>query len=461
MSAATPLALPRDDASPRTAQLVAPPGRAIVAALLLAVGSFMASTLIATSRLREVSAQSQAISTNAMPSVIALTTMRERLDELVSSLNQAVDAPTARLPDFDRTAAEIGAQSASYEAHALSPERRDRWARTRALVTAALSEATLVRDALSAGRVAEGHTRLDSDVRPVAAAAEKELFLLVELNATEGEQFAHHIEQVRRNATVLLVGLDVACVGFAVALTALALRAVARHTRLMELRSHELEQFAARVAHDVRGPLSPIALVLQRLQKESASEGPRRAMLDTAVRSLGRVTSLVEDLLAFARAGGALDRSACASVLAVARATLEEAEVLASESAIDLRLDPLAEDVIVACPAGVLTSLVSNLVHNAIKYMGEGQERRVVVRALRVGRRLRMEVEDTGPGLPPGAERDVFKPYVRADRSGQPGLGLGLATVKRFAEGYGGCVGVRSGHRGCAFWFELPVALQG
>jgi signal transduction histidine kinase len=170
------------------------------------------------------------------------------------------------------------------------------------------------------------------------------------------------------------------------------------------------------------------------------------------------MTSLVDDLLAFARAGGPIDRSGRASTLSSARATLEEVEALARANAISLGIDPGAEDFVVACPSGVLTSLVSNLVHNAIKYMGTAQERCVVVRTHRVGRGARVEVEDTGPGLPAGAEGQVFEPYVRADRTGQPGLGLGLATVKRLAEGYGGHVGVRSGPNGCVFWFELPLA---
>jgi len=92
--------------------------------------------------------------------------------------------------------------------------------------------------------------------------------------------------------------------------------------------------------------------------------------------------------------------------------------------------------------------------------MRTAPHRCVVLRSTRVDRHARVEVEDTGRGLPPGTQDRVFDPYMRADRSGQPGLGLGLATVKRFAEGYGGRVGVRSGPGGCTFWFELPVAIE-
>jgi two-component system sensor histidine kinase TctE len=76
-----------------------------------------------------------------------------------------------------------------------------------------------------------------------------------------------------------------------------------------------------------------------------------------------------------------------------------------------------------------LTSLLSNLVRNAIKYMHRAEVRRVVIRIAVDGDRARFEVEDTGPGLAPEARDGIFEPYVRADRTGQPGLGLGLATV--------------------------------
>jgi signal transduction histidine kinase len=106
----------------------------------------------------------------------------------------------------------------------------------------------------------------------------------------------------------------------------------------------------------------------------------------------------------------------------------------------------------------ILSSLISNLAHNAIKYIGEGAERRITIRVLDRDAILRFEVEDTGPGLPPGFEQVVFQPYIRARGSLQPGFGLGLATVKKAVEAHGGRVGVRSQvGRGCLFFFELPT----
>jgi signal transduction histidine kinase len=103
--------------------------------------------------------------------------------------------------------------------------------------------------------------------------------------------------------------------------------------------------------------------------------------------------------------------------------------------------------------------MVANLARNAIKYIGDGPVRRIDVRVHDKGDHVRFEIEDTGPGLPEGLDAHVFDPYVRGPHATQPGIGLGLATVKRLVEAHGGRVGVVSvAGRGCTFWFELPGA---
>jgi signal transduction histidine kinase len=120
----------------------------------------------------------------------------------------------------------------------------------------------------------------------------------------------------------------------------------------------------------------------------------------------------------------------------------------------------LAPDLVVGCGAGILTSIVSNLVRNAVKYVGDGAGRRVTVRARPGGLLVRLEVEDDGPGLPPSLGANVFQPYVRGPSTGKPGIGLGLATVKKVTEAHGGRIEVRSAPgQGCRFEVDLPVAL--
>ena len=72
----------------------------------------------------------------------------------------------------------------------------------------------------------------------------------------------------------------------------------------------------------------------------------------------------------------------------------------------------------------VLSSILGNLVRNAIKYMRDSA-RRLAIRVVEADDMVRFEVEDTGPGVPPGARIGIFQPYVRGEGVTQPGLGLG------------------------------------
>jgi signal transduction histidine kinase len=73
----------------------------------------------------------------------------------------------------------------------------------------------------------------------------------------------------------------------------------------------------------------------------------------------------------------------------------------------------------------------------------------------------RIEVADTGGGLPEAMHHRIFEPYVRMDRK-QPGLGLGLATVRRLVDAHRGRVGVQSREgTGALFWFALPLYRSG
>jgi signal transduction histidine kinase len=435
------------------------PTSAVVFSFLLTVAAFVASTLVATSWLSDVSRESGIIGSNAMPAVMALTTLRERLHELVSTVSTASDSGTTDVPNLEPTLEDIDRQLNTYASKAALSRQGDAWLRCLTLVDATIADARHARDELVAGHAHEARAFIDSDLRPKSSAAHAQIWRLVEYNAEEGEQFARRVDLRRRSSTILLLALDALCVALAVALTATASRAIKSRIRLAEARLQELELFSARVAHDIRGPLSPVVIALQRLDREIPLSDAHKTLLDRATRGVGRVGVLVDDLLAFARAAGRVDRSVRTRVLTILRGSVEEVAAPAASKAIDIVLDPRASDAVAACPPGVLTSLISNLLQNAIKYTAGSAVRRVVVRTVPTGDRLRVEVEDTGPGLPVDALEHVFEPYVRADRTGQPGLGLGLATVKRLADAYGGSAGVRANAGGCTFWFELPAEL--
>jgi signal transduction histidine kinase len=71
---------------------------------------------------------------------------------------------------------------------------------------------------------------------------------------------------------------------------------------------------------------------------------------------------------------------------------------------------------------------------------------------------LRIEVEDSGPGIVPEDQTRIFEPFVQASPAGQKGTGLGLAITRQFVELMGGRIGVTSQlGRGSCFWIDLPM----
>jgi signal transduction histidine kinase len=129
----------------------------------------------------------------------------------------------------------------------------------------------------------------------------------------------------------------------------------------------------------------------------------------------------------------------------------------AEAAGVTLRIEPFAP-VRLACSAAALRSILSNLLGNAIKYVVEGcGPAMVTMRARDDGDTARIEIEDNGPGMPPGAEEEIFEPFRRLAGNRQPGVGLGLATVKKIVQTCRGQIGVASElGKGSVFWFEMP-----
>jgi signal transduction histidine kinase len=132
----------------------------------------------------------------------------------------------------------------------------------------------------------------------------------------------------------------------------------------------------------------------------------------------------------------------------------------ADQVKVQINIEPLNKPIFLPCSEGVLSSIILNLIRNALKYILDGLDsvRYINIRVRDLVNFVRVEVEDNGPGIEPGKLKSIFEPYFRASTS-RPGLGLGLATVKRFVEAHGGKLGVSS-HlgKGSCFWFELPKA---
>ncbi len=250
------------------------------------------------------------------------------------------------------------------------------------------------------------------------------------------------------------MGLD----GLLVVLWVLLDRQIARAEREREARLAELDSFAGRVAHDLKGPLSTMLLSVQ-VARDDQELGQRSSRaLERAERAGTRMSSMIDGLLAFAKAGAAAAPTAqarVADVVASIRATSAPA-VQEHRATITFDVDP---DLRARTTDGVLSSIVQNLLRNAVLHLGESPVREVRVRARAVSPgALELEVSDTGPGIPDDVKRRLFRPFERGPTSAE-GHGLGLATVKRLVEGHGGSVSIDTElGRGTTFRVRLPRA---
>jgi signal transduction histidine kinase len=440
--------------------------RSLALAFAAVIALFVLSTSFSEFTARSIDASATDIAQNAAPSIQHLANARAELRNLELTADSYVDG--LERGEDDRTAAQASWNTVlqEYEAYqrlaSFPGEREMRIELSRDLRRL---EATLGQ-LFSLGAAKQPAEARAIELKVLYPLVEQTLDAslgLIELNSQQAAQLALKVERARNRSSLFAFGLDAISGLLAIALGLLATREVRRYSALLEdrnrlaaQRADELEQFAGRVAHDVLSPLMVVGLALD-MNERLPPEDPRR--LESVKRgkaALGRVRSIVDGLLAFARAGANPEPGAFASVRDVVDGLLMEVQPAAEAQDITLTTEGSFSQ-FVACSPGVLASALSNLVRNAIKYIGEGPERRVSIRGLELGAMVRLEVEDSGPGLPPGMEQRAWEPYVRAKGATQPGIGLGLATVKKIAEAHGGRVGVRSRPgEGALFWMELP-----
>ncbi len=220
-------------------------------------------------------------------------------------------------------------------------------------------------------------------------------------------------------------------------------------------------RFLAAASHDVLQPLSAARLYAASLRERlrgRASDAEMTALAANVDQSLGAVEDVVRSLLEISQ----LDARATKTEIADfdLSALFEELRIdfgpMAKERG--LSLDFVATTLSVRSDRVLLRRLLQNLVSNALKYTSNG---RVLVGVRRLGSMARIEVLDTGVGIPANKLKLVFREFERLPRSAQmaTGAGLGLSIVERLGRVLGHKIAIRSVvGRGSAFAVTVPRA---
>lgn len=229
--------------------------------------------------------------------------------------------------------------------------------------------------------------------------------------------------------------------------------------RLKELDNMKSD-FVAITSHELRTPLTAMQGFIKTLRRPDLNidHGELQEFLAILDRQSERLARLVEDLLVVSRidAGALRLQMDTVRIGQLLQHLTEEFGPRADrvELAVDPSLPPMVTD------GQRIFQIVRNLVENALKFAPEGTPVRVT--ALRDEKHLRIEVADSGPGIPPQELARIFDRFHQIGgsmrRRGE-GFGLGLYITKKLVEVLGGAIDVESGaDRGTTFTVRLPLA---
>lgn len=216
------------------------------------------------------------------------------------------------------------------------------------------------------------------------------------------------------------------------------------------------------INHDLRAPLSAMTFWANNMLSGRYGEISERSheSLNKVSRNLRTATELLDDLLDAEKMESATMPSS------KSRLRLQDCFNSVSEMFSDwlkesqLNLEVEDSELMVNADVDQLTRILNNFMSNAIKWSPSGGQ--IKLRARQDGIFAIIEVEDSGPGIPPELNDTLFQRWVSgatSKKKGAPSSGLGLFIAKKFAELQGGAVGAKPANNGGSiFWVSLPLA---
>ncbi|HJT58324.1 MAG TPA: HAMP domain-containing sensor histidine kinase [Ktedonobacteraceae bacterium] len=219
------------------------------------------------------------------------------------------------------------------------------------------------------------------------------------------------------------------------------------------------EQFAAMIAHELRGPLTPIINYAQIV----ARSNPRRENIERAthiiISQAWRLTRLAKDLLDASHLSSGRFTLTCRTcdVVRLIKDVVEQARPVAPYHTLAIEVPD--RPIVGEWDAGRLEQALGNLLDNAIKYSDEGTT--ITVQAWQTELAAHISVHNQGVNIPAEQRNQLFHPCTRLPGgSTQQGTGLGLYITKSIVEAHGGELRLEQADEsepGTTFMFDLPL----
>ena len=224
-----------------------------------------------------------------------------------------------------------------------------------------------------------------------------------------------------------------------------------------------VSRLASAIAHEIRNPLNYINLTLDHLRATFAPTDPQKqekfeCLTEQLKSEVARINDRITEFLNYSRPPKL--NPAPLDLEEIARDALRIFEVQTAETNVDATVRALGEVPRVIADAESLRSVLTNLIINSLQAMdGNGGKVTVDLSGEDHGKRVRIEVTDSGRGISPEDISKVFEPYFSTKETG---TGLGLAIVKKAIDDHYGTITVKSKPgEGTTFTITLPVSVPG
>jgi signal transduction histidine kinase len=230
----------------------------------------------------------------------------------------------------------------------------------------------------------------------------------------------------------------------------------------LKLRNEDLESFFHAMTHDLRAPLRAITGFTEALSEDEAASLSQKGKhyLETIQAASGQMRELIDALIAFSRLGRneiqlqKVDLGlVCENCLRALQQEIRDkgAHIMLTGEFPGVQANPI-----------LLKMALTNLLSNACKFTAPGVQPGVELRTQVRGRVCRIEIQDNGIGIAPEDQTRLFAPFAQLHGVEEyPGIGLGLATVRKAVTLMGGRVGLCSSPgQGSTFWIELNTVIE-
>ena len=237
------------------------------------------------------------------------------------------------------------------------------------------------------------------------------------------------------------------------------------HTANLELQNQARakDDFLATLSHELRNPLSALSTAAHLLDRESLDAKTEVTARQIVKRQTRLMSRLLDDLLDVSRiTRGKLEiRKAPIEVSAIIESAIETVQPWLNRKGHAFSVNVPERDVIIEADAVRVAQVLANLLTNAAKYTEP--HGRIELTVQRQGDVMEFRVRDSGIGIPPDNQSEIFKMFAQlrpAIERSEGGLGIGLALAKGLVDLHGGSIDVKSQGvgRGSEFTVRIPIA---